>query len=112
VAEVTRLSAERDALRERISVLASRGKRVVADRDRWEAEAKRLASELSGLRSGSEQPRSGSDEKFKAAKRAFARVFHPNNAVDDGPGKSVRTEMFKRFWPILEDIEHGKAPGL
>ena len=103
-AEAQRLAEERDELKARISALAAKGKRVVADRDRWQAEANRLGAELTAA--------SSSDEKFKATKRAFAQAFHPNNGgAEDGGAegieKTVRTVIFTQFWPVLEDIERG-----
>ena len=44
-AEAQKLAGERDELKARISALAAKGKRAVADRDHWQAEATRLAAE-------------------------------------------------------------------
>lgn len=49
-----------------------------------------------------------SDERFKAAKRAFARLYHPNNSSVQGIEKMIRAEVFKEFWETLESIEEGK----
>lgn len=49
-----------------------------------------------------------SDAKFRAAKRVFAKRYHPNNARSDGIEKLVRSAIFAEFWADLEEIEAGK----
>jgi len=41
------------------------------------------------------------DYRFRDAKRAFARAFHPDQGGRDSPDKSA---LFLEFWPILEKI--------
>lgn len=41
------------------------------------------------------------DTRFRDAKRAFARAFHPDQGGRDNPDKSA---LFMEFWPILEKI--------
>ncbi|MBI2240962.1 MAG: hypothetical protein HYU59_09200 [Magnetospirillum gryphiswaldense] len=41
------------------------------------------------------------DTRFRDAKRAFARAFHPDQGGRDNPDKSA---LFLEFWPILEKI--------
>lgn len=41
------------------------------------------------------------DTRFRDAKRAFARAFHPDQGGCDNPDKSA---LFLEFWPILEKI--------
>ena len=45
------------------------------------------------------------DMKFRQAKTAFARLYHPDQITGNSPEKSIRTEMFKEFWDELERIE-------
>lgn len=45
------------------------------------------------------------DAKFRQAKKAFARMYHPDQSTDDTPEKRIRTELFKEFWNELERIE-------
>lgn len=47
----------------------------------------------------------GTDKRFTDAKRAFARLYHPNSANGAGIEKVVRAEIFKEFWAELERIE-------
>ncbi len=49
----------------------------------------------------------GADEKIRAAKRAFAKMFHPDRAAGDTAGKAMGERMFKAFWAELERIERG-----
>jgi len=41
------------------------------------------------------------DTRFRDAKRAFARAFHPDQGGRDHPDRSA---LFQEFWPILEKI--------
>ena len=50
----------------------------------------------------------GSDEKFRRAKAAFARRYHPDRISRDGGETRIRTEVFKEFWEELQRIEVGK----
>lgn len=45
------------------------------------------------------------DGRFRQAKTAFARLYHPDRIAGDGPEKRIRTEVFKEFWDELERIE-------
>ena len=45
------------------------------------------------------------DMRFRQAKTAFARLYHPDRFGGDGPEKRIRTEVFKEFWDELERIE-------
>jgi hypothetical protein len=76
----------------RIMDLMSKGKKVVAERDRLEAELNRKTA-------------AQGDDKFIAAKRAFAKLYHPNNAGLQGIEKTIRSEVFKEFWEVLETID-------
>lgn len=76
------------------------------------AERDRALAELAELRSDAVAPdgaptvHGGSSEpRFRAAKKAFARLFHPDNLRTDGLERALRTEIFKEFWQELEAIE-------
>lgn len=45
------------------------------------------------------------DMKFRQAKKAFARLYHPDQNTGDSPEKHIRTELFKEFWDELERID-------
>lgn len=47
----------------------------------------------------------GDDMKFRQAKKAFARLYHPDQLAGDSVEKRIRTEMFKEFWDELERID-------
>ena len=53
------------------------------------------------------QGQHGADEKFRETKRAFARMFHPDQSTGNAAEKAVREVAFKAFWPELERIERG-----
>lgn len=45
------------------------------------------------------------DMKFKQARTAFARLYHPDRVHGDGDEKRIRAELFKEFWEELERID-------
>ncbi len=49
--------------------------------------------------------RSVQDVKFRQAKNAFARLYHPDQVSGDDREKRLRVEMFKEFWDELERID-------
>ncbi|MEM9682262.1 MAG: hypothetical protein AAF942_03265 [Pseudomonadota bacterium] len=46
-----------------------------------------------------------SDMKFKQARTAFARLYHPDRHRGDAEEKRLRSELFKEFWEELERID-------
>jgi len=55
--------------------------------------------------SGNGNAGNSADGRFRQAKTAFARLYHPDRLSGDGPEKRIRTEVFKEFWDELERIE-------
>lgn len=49
--------------------------------------------------------RSGQDVKFRQAKNAFARLYHPDQVTGDDREKRLRIDLFKEFWDELERID-------
>jgi len=45
------------------------------------------------------------DMKFKQARTAFARLYHPDRHLGDADEKRLRSELFKEFWEELERID-------
>ena len=71
--------------------------------DYYKGEVARLEQQLAGR----EPSARGSDEKFRRAKSAFARRYHPDQISRDGEETRIRTEVFKEFWEELQRIEAG-----
>ena len=71
--------------------------------DYYKGEVARLEQQLSGR----ETSVRGSDEKFRRAKSAFARRYHPDRISGNGEETRIRTEVFKDFWEELQRIETG-----
>ncbi len=44
-------------------------------------------------------------DRFRHAKQAFARLYHPDNQTASAAERALRTEIFKEFWTELERIE-------
>ncbi len=64
------------------------------------------ALEITRARAGAVgQGASAPDPRFREAKRAFARAFHPDQG---GRNDAERQRMFLEFWPVLERIERGE----
>ncbi len=66
-------------------------------------EVRRLKTDLGGSRSAGVDE--GDSSKFRDAKSAFARLFHPDIAGGDARELEIRTDLFKQFWAELERIE-------
>ncbi len=47
--------------------------------------------------------------KFRAAKLAFARLYHPDRGGSSEMDRLVRSQVFKEFWAELERIEKSQA---
>lgn len=45
------------------------------------------------------------DMKFKQARTAFARLYHPDRHHGDADERKLRAELFKEFWEELERID-------
>jgi hypothetical protein len=75
-----------------------------AEEQAEEARARALAAEMNARRAGAGKG-GGGDEKFAAAKRAFARLYHPDNIRAEGLDKLIRAEIFKEYWRELEAID-------
>lgn len=45
------------------------------------------------------------DAKFKQARTAFARMYHPDGVRGDSDEKRIRAELFKEFWDELDRID-------
>jgi hypothetical protein len=67
-------------------------------------EVQRLRVELRLLRSGS----AAADDRFRLAKREFARRFHPDKLPRGAPDRAIRGGIFREFWAVLKRIERGR----
>lgn len=67
-------------------------------------EVQRLRVELRLLRSGS----AAADDRFRLAKREFARRFHPDTLPRSAPDRAIRGGIFREFWAVLKRIERGR----
>jgi hypothetical protein len=79
---------------ETIKDLGDKGKRAVADRDRWEAAANELQSALAALKT---EATGDEPDRFRKLKAALARMFHPD-ALSSASSfeRVVREECSKR----------------
>jgi hypothetical protein len=87
---------------ETIKDLREKGKRAVADRDRWEAEAKKCRS----LKTGAGGVPGYDADKFRELKAALAKMFHPD-ALRSASNfeRVVREELFKEINVEIDRID-------
>jgi hypothetical protein len=106
-----KLRHERDRLKAQllesentIATLRSKGKRVVADRDKWEEMTRQRENEIAQL-----SHRGSDHNKFRQVKAIISRRLHPDN--DKGTGeieRIARTVIFKEIWPEIVKIDRGE----
>jgi hypothetical protein len=111
IAELEAKLAERDRSAE---LVAEAERRTTAERVRAEAAEQALGhaqSRIEILKDALEVTKAAAkgggsgevtDIKFREAKRAFARLYHP-----DRGGDPTKHRLFAEFWPVLEKIEKG-----
>lgn len=63
------------------------------------------ALEITRARAGNTVGAPAGDHRFREAKRAFARCFHPDHG---GRDDAEKRRVFLEFWPVLERIERGE----
>jgi hypothetical protein len=102
---------DRADLLAKIERLRSAGKTVIEQRDAWqkralaaEARVAELAAILAELQGGAT-----GEKKFDEMKRYLARELHPDHSTSDGIEKLIRSEMFKKIWPKVEEIARSRA---
>ncbi len=131
VAELAVLQSRLQELEETVARLRQSGHSVVAQRDaaRAESASLRLAlgaaqQELSRVRQHEEleflakavlrepapavafaAPLAEEPGRFRAAKLAFARMYHPDRGSGSDMDRLIRAQVFKEFWAELERIE-------
>ena len=105
-ASTEELKNELARLHETIAALRNRRRQAEIERDRWEQLARGLEAELVALRGPAPSfgHRSGAD-KFRRAKKAVARLTHPDTAGASGLEARIRERLFKEFWAEFERIE-------
>jgi hypothetical protein len=60
---------------------------------------------MQALEQVSALPLSSDGRSFALAKRAFARLCHPDRAAGDDAERRMRAELFKEYWGELQRIE-------
>jgi hypothetical protein len=112
--EKQEIARERDAARRQREAAERRLAEMTTERDALRAELRKRPPGGAGAHRAeaqhaarAPQGQHGADEKFRAAKRTFAKKFHPDQAVGGTAEKAVREAVFKEFWTELERIERG-----
>ncbi|MBV8889109.1 MAG: hypothetical protein JO305_05510 [Alphaproteobacteria bacterium] len=94
-------------LHETVTILRNKRRQAEAERDRWERLARNLEAELIEMR-GLTGPAAGSfaaADRYRRAKKAVARLTHPDSAGATGLEAKIREKLFKEFWAEFERIE-------
>ena len=94
--------ADVNELRARVVRAEERARRAEERAAMLKIEVERLRA--SSLHPGGEAAGTGGD-RFSAVKRAFARLYHPDQRRDSALEAAVRAEVFNEFWPEIERIE-------
>ena len=84
-----------------ISDLKTKGRQVVASRDKWKERAE--VAEVNLKNNGC------TDIKFKKVKKSFSKMYHPDCLSDNGFEKLIKQEIFKEFWQVIESIEKNET---
>jgi chromosome segregation ATPase len=103
--ERDRLKVQLVELEDTVATLRSKGKRVVADRDRLEEVARQRESEIAQLRD-----LTGDRDKFRQVKALLGKKLHPDNDQAGGEiEKIARAVIFKEIWPEIVKIDRGDS---
>ena len=93
--------SEIEELRTRVARAEERARRAEERAAMLKIEVERLR----GAPGPAEASAGGAGDRFSAVKRAFARLYHPDQRSASRLEKAVRTEIFNEFWPEIEQIE-------
>lgn len=91
-------------LEEKIARLKEAGKLIIQQREEWKSRA--LIAEAKYSNENTVNPKN--DTKYISLKRIIAREIHPDYAQSEGLERILREALFKRIWPLIEDIEKNK----
>ena len=82
-------------------------KRLESDLAEYRQMAERLNSEVFQLRAGSPATRNRptTNSKIKRLKHEFSKRFHPDGRPADDAERAFREQVFREFWPILDEID-------
>ena len=76
-----------------------------------ESEARRYRQHLETIGAGKTADVEQLDQKFREARRSFARLYHPDQVPADDADRAIRAEVFKAFWAELDRIDRGEPDG-
>lgn len=87
--------SEIDELRARLVRAEDRARRAEERAAMLKIEVERLRGAAAAI----------SGERFTAVKRAFARLYHPDQSSGSHLEPALRAQVFNEFWPQIEQIE-------
>ena len=76
-----------------------------------EADVRRYRKHLDAIGAGKTADVEQLDQKFREARRTFARLYHPDHVPADDSDRATRAEVFKEFWAELDRIDRGESDG-
>jgi hypothetical protein len=96
-----------EAVEARVERLVAVSLKAIEQRNIWERRATAAETQIATLSAIVSDLRNAAfaDRKFDSLRRFLAREFHPDYATADAPGKAVKAEIFKRIWPVVEEID-------
>jgi len=95
--------SEIDELRARLVRAEERARRAEERAAMLKIEVERLRSASAAAAAPGSSGTGG--DRFTAVKRAFARLYHPDQRVTSRLEAAVRAEVYNEFWPEIEAIE-------
>lgn len=92
-------------LEETIVRLKESGRTVIAQREEWKSRALAAEAKIASHFSVS----TNRDGRYATLKRILARELHPDYAPSDSLDRVLREALFKRIWPMIEELDNGQG---
>jgi hypothetical protein len=92
------------AQKDRVKRLQSAGKTVIAQREKWKAQALGAEQRVTDLIAQLASRPETRDGRFDALRRLVAKELHPDFCDSGGLEKTLRAEFFKKLWPEIERL--------
>ncbi|SFR78169.1 hypothetical protein SAMN05216203_3007 [Marinobacter daqiaonensis] len=85
-------------LKESVAELRTELRQAIDSREKWRKRAELAESKM-------KDNEGANDLKFRKVKAKFSRMYHPDRVAGSSFEKIMKQEVFKEFWPIIEDVE-------
>ena len=103
--QLARLALNEARLGEQLRLCEEKGRRAARERDEALRRLAQTGDRAQALEQTTALPVAGDRNSFALAKRAFARLNHPDQAAGEPAERRIRAEVFKEYWRELQRIE-------